>query len=337
MTLGTSTQSAVPSAAPLSPKRNWMTWLSKLGPLIGLAFVVGLFSILCPRTFPTSSNFQLMLIQTAVVGTAALGMTLIIISGGIDLSVGSNIALVTVVIALLLNLGWPPLLAAAAGVGAAMVNGLIIGSLVTGLRLAPFIVTLGLWGALRGAAEGLAGNTVLPCPDTWLNLLLQSLSPSQHWMLFPPGVWLWVVMSALIGAMLRYTRFGRHVFAIGSNEQTARLCGVAVNRTRILLYLVATFLAGLAGILQFSYLTVGDPTTANGLELNIIAAVVIGGASLNGGQGSALGSILGALMMTAVADGCTKCGMPNWVQEIVTGCIIIFAVSLDSLRHRRRS
>jgi ribose transport system permease protein len=144
-------------------------------------------------------------------------------------------------------------------------------------------------------------------------------------------------MTIVVVATLRYTRFGRHVFAIGSNEQTARLCGVRVNRTKILVYLVATMLAGLAGILQFSYLTVGDPTTADGMELNIIAAVVIGGASLNGGQGSAVGSILGALIMTAVADGCTKLELSNSVQEIVTGAIIILAVKLDSVRHQNKS
>jgi ribose transport system permease protein len=303
-------------------------WLTRLGPMIGLVFVLALFSVLRPRTFATVENAQLMLIQTAVVGTAALGMTLVIISGGIDLSVGSNIALVTVVTALLLNENWPPLLAAAGGVGAAMVVGLAIGTLVTVGGMSAFIVTLGLWGAVRGVAKGLSGQTVLPCPDTWLNVLLQTR------LSVPPGVWILVLMTIAISAVLRFTRFGRHVFAIGSNEQTARLCGVRVNRTKLLIYLTSTFLAGLAGILQFSYLTVGDPTTANGMELNVIAATVIGGASLSGGSGSALGSIFGALIMTAVADGCTKLELSNWVQEIVTGGIIIFAVALDKLRDR---
>lgn len=308
--------------------------LAKIGPLIGLIFVVALFAFLRPRTFLTADNFQIMLLQTAVVGTAALGMTLIIISGGIDLSIGSNIALCTVVIALLLKQDVSPLLAALGGVAVGAACGAGIGVLITRLNLTPFIVTLGMWGALRGLAKGLASETMVSAPNTWLNSLLQTLRPEQRWMLFPPGVWLLIVLTLLVAAMLRYTRFGRHVFAIGSNEQTARLCGVSVKRTKLLIYTIGLAFAGLAGVLQFSYLTVGDPTTAAGLELAVIAAVVIGGASLNGGEGSVFGSLIGALIMTVVANGCTKLNLANWVQEIVTGVIIIAAVVLDRWRHR---
>jgi ribose/xylose/arabinose/galactoside ABC-type transport system permease subunit len=153
-------------------------------------------------------------------------------------------------------------------------------------------------------------------------------------MIFPPGVWLLIILTILVGLMLRYTRFGRHIYAIGSNEQTARLCGISVRRTKLLIYVIGLAFAGVAGVLQFSYLTVGDPTTASGLELAVIAAVVIGGASLNGGEGGVLGTIVGALIMTIVANGCTKMDLANWVQEIVTGAIIIAAVVLDRLRHR---
>ncbi len=275
-----------------------------------------------------------MLLQTAVVGTAALGMTLIIISGGIDLSIGSNIALCTVAVALLLSLGVPPLLAALGGIGVGALCGALIGLLITRLGLTPFIVTLGMWGALRGAAKGLAHESIVSAPTTWLNGLLTSLRPTNRWMLLPPGVWLMLALTVLVAALLRYTRFGRHVFAIGSNEQTARLCGVPVQRTKLLIYTVGLAFAGIAGVLQFSYLTVGDPTTAAGLELAVIAAVVIGGASLNGGEGSVFGSVIGALVMTVVANGCTKMNLANWVQEIVTGGIIIAAVALDRWRHR---
>ena len=307
---------------------------AKLGPFIGLAFVIALFGFLRPRTFLSADNFQIMLLQTAVVGTAALGMTLIIISGGIDLSIGSNVALCTVSVALLLKQGAPPVLAALGGIAIGSLCGLVIGLLITRLRLTPFIVTLGLWGALRGAAKGLANQTMVSAPTTWLNDLMQSLRPNDHWKLFPPGVWLLLALTCLMAAFLRYTRFGRHIFAIGSNEQTARLCGVPVRRTKLLIYTVALAFAGVAGVLQFSYLTMGDPTTASGLELAAIAAVVIGGASLNGGEGSVFGSVIGALIMTVVANGCTKLNLANWVQEIVTGAIIIAAVLLDRLRHR---
>ena len=328
------TTTALESSA-TSARGRVLHWLSALGPMIGLAAVFTLFAILRPETFLTWSNIEVMLLQTAVVGTAALGMTLIIISGGIDLSVGSNIALCTVAVALLLSRGWDWRLAAAGGVGLSALCGVLIGLLVTRLRLMPFIVTLGLWGALRGLAKGLAGETMVVAPDTTLNALLKSLTAGERWMLMPRGVWLMLLLALAAAMMLRYTRFGRHIFAVGSNEQTARLCGVAVGRTKLLVYTLGAALTGVAGVLQFSYLTVGDPTTANGMELNIIAAVVIGGASLSGGQGTIAGSLIGALLMTVVSNGCTKIELANWVEEIVTGGIIILAVALDRLRHRK--
>jgi len=310
-------------------------WINRFGPLIGLAFVTLIFGLLRPGTFLSWSNFEIMLLQTAVVGTAALGMTLVIVSAGIDLSVGSNIALCTVIIALLLESGVPPLLAALGGVLGGTACGLLIGVLVTRLRLTPFIVTLGMWGALRGLAKGLAHEQMVFAPDTWLNSLLTTVGAEERWMILPPGVWLTLVLAVLTAGVLRYTRLGRHIYAVGSNESTARLCGVRVERTKVLVYGLAGLLAGIAGVLQFSYLTMGDPTTALGLELDVIAAVVIGGGSLAGGEGSVPGSIIGALIMTVVANGCTKLGLDNWVQEIVTGAIIILAVALDRLRHRR--
>ncbi len=334
-----------PAAPPQAPPvldynslsvRSGYAMLSKLGPIIGLIFVFALFSVLEPRTFLNSDNMQIMLLQTAVVATAALGATVIIISGGIDLSVGSNIALCTVIIAQLLAHDVNPLIAAAIGIATGSVVGLVIGVLVTWLNLTPFIVTLGLWGAVRGIAKLSANESEIFPPSTRLNDLLRTLRPGEHWMLFPPGVWIMFLLTIFVAAVLRYTRFGRHVFAIGSNEQTARLCGVRVRRAKILIYVFGALFAGVAGLLQFSYLNgLGDPTTATGLELDIIAAVVIGGASLSGGQGSVLGSLIGALIMTVVNVGCTKVGLSNSVQQIVTGGIIILAVTLDQLRQRK--
>ena len=311
--------------------------LKQLGPVVGLVFVFALFAILTPGKFATASNLQLMLLQTAVVGTAALGMTVVIISGGIDLSVGSVIALTTVIVALLLNSGASPLVAAMGGVLVGMICGSMTGLLITRLRLAPFIVTLGMWGALRGAAKGLAGEQMIVTPGTWLTKLLNTLTDEQSWMLLPPGVWLLLLLAIVVGIMLKYTRQGRHIFAVGSNEIAARICGVSVERTKLTVYILGSGFAALAGVLQYSYLTVGDPTTASGMELDIIAAVVIGGGSLAGGEGSIMGSLVGALIMTTVANGCTKMELPNWVQEIVAGAIIVIAVSLDRFRHRKRN
>ena len=141
------------------------------------------------------------------------------------------------------------------------------------------------------------------------------------------------MLALVVAGLLRYTRFGRHVFAIGSNERMARLCGVRDRRgRRSLVYTLSAALAGMAGLLQFSKLSVGDPTVAVGLELDVIAAVIIGGGSLTGGRGTVVGTIIGAAIMTVIQIGCSQKGLANWVQQIVTGGIIVVAVALDRVR-----
>jgi ribose/xylose/arabinose/galactoside ABC-type transport system permease subunit len=326
-----------PAAVAASPRAPLLGWLSRLGPALGLIAVVVLFSILTPSAFLSVYNFETIVRQSAVVIVAALGMTMIIISGGIDLSVGSTVALCSVIVALLLRDGHPPMVAVAGGVAGGSAVGLIIGLLVTRVRISPFIATLGLWGALRGLAERVAGKgNVTPDEVHWLASLLTPARGHRSWMILPPGVWLTLLLAMLVAAMLRYTQFGRHVFAVGSNEQTARLCGVNVPRTKVLVYVLAAALTGVAGVLQFAYMAAGDPTTAPGLELDVIAAVVIGGASLSGGTGSIFGTICGALLMKVVANGCTALDWENSEQKMITGGIIIAAAALDRLRHRRR-
>ena len=326
-----------------SSRLGWRILLDKLRPLLGVSFVFALFALLVPlktgrHTFVTLSNLELMLRLTAVVGTAAIGMALIIISGGIDLSAGPVIALTTVIIALLLQQGYSATSSAIGGVAAASICGLITSQIITRLKLPPFIATLGMWAAVRGAAKGFANNSTVYPPSswhsTWLDGLLQTLPSERWWLLVPAGVWVMVILAAIIALMLRFTRLGRHIIAVGSNEQTARLCGVRVERVKLIVYTLGAAFAGLAGILEFSYISSGDPTTRNGAELDVIAAVFIGGASISGGHGSIFGSLIGALMMNMVGNGCTKLGWPNWVQEIATGVIIIIAVALDRLRHR---
>lgn len=317
---------------------SWKHWLSRhswVGPLVALIALYALFSALAPDTFPTGNNVRTMVRQTTVVGIAALGMTMVVILGGIDLSVGSLVAFTTIVIASLLQGGASPVAALTGGVVAAAVGGLFNGLLITNLKVMPFIVTLGAMGIIRGAAKGLAHEQKVDAPVTWLNSLIAELPPGQRWQVFPPGVWLMLLLALLVGGLLRYTRFGRHIFAIGSNEQTARLCGVRVGLVKTLVYVISAALAGVAGIMQFSRLTVGDPTVASGLELDVIAAVVIGGGTLSGGEGSVPGSLVGAILMTVIKTGGTHLGLSNWVQEIITGVIIIVAVALDRLRHRR--
>ncbi len=314
-------------------------FLGRFGPLLGLVLVYGLFASLVfsghlHKSFLSMANLETIARQTAIVGIAALGMTLVIIAGGIDLSVGSIVALSTVVIAAALDAGHGPLAAAALGILAGALCGCVSGGLITKLRVVPFIVTLGMLLLVRGVAKGLAHEQKIDAPLTWLNDLLATLPPGQKWMIFPPGVWVLVLLALLTAGLLRYTKLGRHIFAVGSNEQTARLCGVAVDRVKLIVYTLSAAFAGMAGLMQFSRLTVGDPTVAVGLELDVIAAVVIGGGSLSGGEGSVLGTIVGALIMSVIRAGCSQMGLPNWVQEIVTGLIIVIAVTLDRLRHR---
>ena len=212
--------------------------------------------------------------------------------------------------------------------------GLINGAFITSLRLVPFIVTLGMLGIARGAAKWMAGNQKIDAHITRVNeLMARSQQPS--WLLTAPGVWLMLLLAVVMAVVLRYTVFGRHVFAIGSNEATARLCGIRTKRTKIIIYALSGLFCGLSGVMEFSRLTVGDPTVAVGLELDIIASVVIGGGSLSGGQGSILGSMIGVFIMAFLRNGCTMMGWPNYIEEIIIGFIIIVAVSLDQIRYRR--
>src|SRR5258705_6384223 len=303
--------------------------LDRAGVFFGLVLVATIFGALVGRQFFAPANLELMARQTAIVCMAALGMTVVIASGGIDLSVGSMIALTTVVIALMLRADHAPLTAALAGVAAAALCGLVNGVLVTQLKVVPFIVTLGTMLVIRGAAKGLAEERRIEAPATWLNDLLRV---SRGETLVPWGIWAVIALAVLVAAMLRYTRLGRHVFAIGSNERMARLCGVAITRTKVTVYALSAAFVGFAGLLQFSKLSVGDPTVAVGLELDVIAAVIIGGGSLSGGRGTVAGTLIGAAIMTIIQVGCSQKGLANWVQQIVTGCIIVAAVALDRIR-----
>jgi ribose/xylose/arabinose/galactoside ABC-type transport system permease subunit len=357
------------------------------GPLAGLLATWALFAVLAGTPFTRWSNLELMLLQTAVVGTAAVGATWIIVAGGIDLSVGSTIALGTMTAAWVLRAGGSPLAAAATGVATGALVGAVIGALVVGelvrvgagvaaallvalvadgvdpalctalalaaaaaawlalgrwtegrarfrLPLSPFIVTLGLWGALRGLAKGVGANQPIyfdAGATGWLGALMRVGSGPAG---LPFGVWVLLGVAALAALALRHTVFGRHAVAVGSSEPAARLCGVRVGRTKLGVYVLGASCAGVAAVLQLSYLSMGDPTTAQGLELRASAAAVIGGASLSGGEGSIAGAVIGALVMTVVDNGCTKLGLDNWVQEVVTGAIIVAAVALDRWRQR---
>jgi ribose transport system permease protein len=259
---------------------------------------------------------------------------MIIVSGGIDLSVGSIIALSSVVAALVLSAGYPPTIAVIVGVLAGGLVGLANGLVITGLRVVPFIATLGMLGIARGVAKWIAGQQTVNVPQTWVNELAVTF-PTPSWLLLAPGVWVALVLSIMTAVVLRNTVFGRRVFALGSNEAAARAWGIPVPRLKLWIYSLAGLYFGLAGVMQMSRLRQGDPTVAVGAELDIIAAVVIGGGSLSGGEGSILGSIIGALIMAFLRNGCQQMGWANYIQEIIIGAIIVIAVAIDRFRHAR--
>jgi ribose transport system permease protein len=307
------------------------------GPFFGLLLVLFLFALdaeVRPFLF-TGANFKIILIQTVIVALGALGMTMIIVSGGIDLSVGSAVAFTGVLGAKLLVAGWGPWSAAAAVILAGGFIGILNGAIIAGLRMMPFIVTLGTMGIVRGAAKWLSGKQTVNNPENSpVNEWMARIEP-RHFFPLPPGVWIAMALAVMTAVVLRRTVFGRHIFAIGSNEATARLCGVRVQWTKLQIYGVAGLFFGLAGLMQLSRLTQGDPTVAIGLELDIIAAVVIGGASLNGGTGSVLGSMIGALIMSILRNGTNQMGWETYSQEIIIGLVIVLAVGLDRWRGSR--
>jgi ribose transport system permease protein/erythritol transport system permease protein len=331
-------------------------WGNLLGRFLALIVVFAFFAFLIPEgKFYAARNLETILRQCCVYATAGLGMTLIIIAAGVDLSAGSMIALSVIMISVVLNfdvtvasgqtehfavvhpvLG--PILALGAGVLISTLAGLFNGTLVVGLRLIPFIVTLGTMGIFRGLAKGLAREGLVQPPETWINTIMEPTltSRTRSWSILPIGVWMLIAGVVASSFLLSYTRLGRHIFAVGSNEETARLCGVPVGRTKLFVYAAGGFFCGLAGLMQFSYISgIGQPETAIGYELYVIAAVIIGGASFSGGEGSILGTLIGALTITILYTGGQQMGWRKWVQEVVIGGIIIAAVAIDRLRHRK--
>jgi ribose transport system permease protein len=308
--------------------------LFALGPFVGLALVIVFFAVAsgAPERYLSAHNLRVVLAQTVIVAVGAIGMTLVIVAGGIDLSVGSVIALTGVICAIGLRDGWPPPVAVMAAVAAGALVGLFNALAITRLKVVPFIATLGMLGIARGTAKWVAAQSTVNTPASWVNELAVTV-PREAWMVFAPGVWVVLLLAVVMAFVLRRTVFGRRVFALGSNEAAARACGIAVDRLKLAVYSVAGLFFGLAGVMQMSRLRQGDPTVAIGTELDVIAAVVIGGGSLSGGEGSILGSMVGALVMAFLRNGSQQMGWPTYVQEILIGVIIVAAVAVDRWRH----
>lgn len=335
--------------------------LAGLGPVFGLLVVVGLFAAglavkdvaeqqgkdgrgwlaaasACSydgfKAFVRVSNVKIVLIQSVIVAIGALGMTLVIVSGGIDLSAGSSVALTSVLAATLLVKGLP---AAAAYPLVLLAGGLIgfaNGTLIAWPRMMPFIVTLGTMGICRGVAKWVANNQTVNAPEGAQVSDLMMTNDLDHFLPLPFGVWLALGLAMILAVVMRQTAFGRHVFAIGGNEEASHLSGIRVPWQKVLIYSLAGMFFACAGLMQMARLAQGDPSGAVGLELDMIAAVVVGGASLSGGTGSVAGSMIGALVIQTLRNGSSLMNWPTYTQEIVIGAVIILAVGLDRWRQR---
>ncbi len=310
------------------------------GPLLGLIIVVTLFVLLIwwkdpreLRSFLGARNLQVLVQECTVPGVAALGMLLVVISGGIDLSVGSVVALVTVIAMRTYEksggTGVSSLLAVAAGLGVGALCGFLNGLIIARLRLSPFVATLGMLSMARGAAYWVCDRKVLSFPGAepeWVRSLATAI-PDRG--LVNPGFWILLILAACVAVYLRYTVWGLHCYAIGSNEAAARLCGVSITANKILTYTIAGLLTGCAGILLFARGRAGNPDAGKELELRVIAAVVIGGASLSGGQGTVSGALLGVLILEILNNGVISFDVPVEVQWILIGLIIVLNTALS--------
>jgi ribose/xylose/arabinose/galactoside ABC-type transport system permease subunit len=305
--------------------------IRQLLPFGTLILILAVLSALKPDTFLTAENFLNVLSRSSVNGVIAMGMTAVIISGGIDLSVGSMMALCGMVGALtMLKTGggapdaqamW---IGTSVGLGTGLLCGLLNGSLITLLNLPPFIVTLGTMSAFRGISYVMNNGMMYDVPT--YKFLGQS-----SFLGVPVNVLIFALIALLAFLLLRYTPLGRYTYAIGSNRRAAFYAGVNVNRNLIAIYAITGLFVGIAAMIQTSRTISAQPTAGISLELDIIAAVVIGGASLSGGRGTVVGTIVGTLLISFLRNGCTLLGISTNIQLVVIGVIIIGAVALDQM------
>jgi ribose transport system permease protein len=315
------------SSAPASGR----DWLERLLPFAGVTLLFIVLSVSSPY-FLTVQNLSSVARQTAVINIMALGMTLIMISGGIDLSVGSVMAFAGICGTMLLQAGVPLLPSIFGAMLAGVAWGLINSLLILLLKVSPFIATLGTMGAARGLTLVITnGMPVVRMPDNF-----GFLGDGNVLGFVPVPLAILVVLALLTGFILKYTLLGRYAYAIGSNLEAARYAGIPIRFYLVIVYCFCGALNGLAGMIESSRLMTGQPTAGQGYELSVIAAVVIGGASLSGGEGTVTGTIAGAFLMGLISNGSNLLGVSPFWQQVLIGVVIVLAVAGDELRKRRR-
>ncbi len=341
----------------IQSEQRFLRMMKAALPYAALTLLVVGMSLARPDTFLTLDNFTIVIKRSSFVIITAVGMTLVIVSGGIDLSVGSIFAFSGVAAALSLKSieagaqvegslaamvvksGAAVPLAVLVGIGTGATCGLFSGLLITLMRLPPFIATLGVMWAVRGLGEAIThgGQTqVIHAPAwKWLYSDLTTLRLGGAEMPIPVPVDLRVIIGLVFSYIARRTRLGRNTYAIGSNAEAARLSGVRILRLLIILYTICGALAGLSGMILAAKLSGGAPTEGVGEELTVIAAVVIGGGSLSGGVGTVGGCVIGALLMSFLNNGCNLLGIPQEWQKVIAGAIVVLAVAFDQWINRR--
>lgn len=321
-----------------SPPRRTAKNMSLDKLMISLAFVaLFIFFSLTAQNFFTARNVLTLALQTSTITIMGIGVTFAIITGGIDLSIGSIVALSGTLAVMAANAGLPIWLSMVLGLLSGVFCGFLNGIIITGLKLPPFIATLGMMMVARGVVLTITNAMSKPAPDAFGHLGNDTLFKFGRQF---PGiaypVFIMIIVALAFGFILRKTRIGRYTYAVGSNEEASRLSGIKVNQVKIIAYMICGFCAALTGIILASRMVTSQPNGGQSYELNAIASSVIGGTSLMGGIGTVGGAVIGSFIIGVLSVGLTMQGASYFVQQIVIGLVVIASVAFDQVRYKKK-
>jgi len=311
----------------MNDKKSISRIYNKFGNLLILAAIITIFSLLSP-VFLTMTNWMNILRQVSMMAIVAVGFTMLLISGGLDLSIGSQIGVMGIVSGLLLTAGVNPILAVFIGVVATSVIGAFNGLIIVKFKVPPMMATIAMLTALRGLAFILCdGLPIYEIPKS-----IKFVGQGLLWGVIPVPVVIMLIIIALGIILLNKTYIGRYLFAVGSNSEATRLCGINVGQVKILSYTITGFLCGIAGIIMLGRVSSGQPNAADGFELDVLTAVVLGGVSVNGGRGSVSFAMIGVIIIGVLSNGMMLVGLSEYWQKLVKGAVLLIVIIIDSVR-----